>query len=88
MGILTKILTFPLTGPIDGTMWIAQKLLERAEDEIYDEGKVRAKLMELEMLLDLGDISEETYMAAEEELLERLKFIRAYKAARAAEYAS
>jgi hypothetical protein len=85
MGIIGKILTFPLTGPIDATMWIAEKLLERAEDEMYDEGKVRAKLMELEMLLDLGDISEETYMAGEDELLERLREIRAYKAARAAE---
>jgi hypothetical protein len=85
MGILTKILTFPVTGPIDGTIWIAQKLLEQAEGEIYDEGKVRAKLMELEMLLDLGEISEETYMDAEDELLERLREIRAYKAARAAE---
>ncbi|NTW00105.1 MAG: gas vesicle protein GvpG [Oscillochloris sp.] len=84
MGILTKLLTLPLTGPIDSTMWIAQKLLERAEDEMYDEGKVRAKLMELEMLLDLGEISEDAYMDAEEELLERLRDIRAYKAARAA----
>jgi hypothetical protein len=85
MGIIGKLLTLPLTGPLDGAMWIAEKLLEQAENEIYDEGKVRAKLMELEMLLDLGDISEETYMAAEDELLERLRDIRAYKAARAAE---
>jgi hypothetical protein len=85
MGILTKILTFPVTGPLDGTIWIAQKLLEQAEGEIYDEGKVRARLMELEMLLDLGEISEEAYTEAEDELLERLREIRAYKAARAAE---
>lgn len=84
MGILTKILTFPLTGPLDGTMWIAEKLLEQAEGEIYDEGKVRAKLMELETLLDLGEISEDVYMEAEDALLERLRDIRAYKAARAA----
>jgi hypothetical protein len=85
MGIVGKILAFPLTGPLDGTMWIAGKLLEQAENEIYDEGKVRAKLMELEMLLDLGEVSEEAYLAAEDELLERLRDIRAYKAARAAE---
>jgi hypothetical protein len=85
MGIIGKLLTLPLTGPIDATLWVAEKLLEQAENELYDEGKVRAKLMELEMLLDLGDISEETYMAGEEELLERLRDIRAYKAARAAQ---
>jgi hypothetical protein len=85
MGFLMDLLALPLTGPINGTIWIAEKLLEQAENEMYDEGKVRAKLMELEMLLDLGDISEETYMEAEEQLLERLKEIRAFKAARAAE---
>ncbi|NTW97510.1 MAG: hypothetical protein HGB28_03060 [Oscillochloris sp.] len=85
MGILLDLLALPLTGPINGTIWIAEKLQEQAENEIYDEGKVRAKLMEMEMLLDLGDISEEEYLAAEDELLERLKDIRAYKAARAAE---
>jgi hypothetical protein len=84
MGILTKILAFPLTGPLDGTIWIAQKLLEQAEGEIYDEGKVRAQLMELETLLDLGEISEDEYMEVEDQLLERMREIRAYKAARAA----
>ncbi|MEI8165183.1 MAG: gas vesicle protein GvpG [Chloroflexales bacterium] len=85
--MILDLLTLPVTGPINGTIWIAEKLLEQAENEMYDEGKVRAKLMELETLLDLGDISEETYMAAEDELLQRLREIRAFKAARAAESA-
>jgi hypothetical protein len=85
MGILSKLLLLPVTGPLDGTMWIAEKLLEQAEAEIYDEGKVRAKLMELELRLDLGEIDEEEYMAAEEFLLERLREIREYKASKAAE---
>lgn len=83
MGVLTKLLLFPVTGPIDGTMWIAEKLLEQAEGEIYDEGKVRARLMELELRLDLGEIDEDAYLAAEEQLLDRLREIREYKAARA-----
>jgi hypothetical protein len=85
MGFFLDLLTLPVTGPINGTIWIAEKLLEQAENEMYDEGKVRAKLMEMEMLLDLGDISEDEYMAAEDELLQRLREIRAFKAARAAE---
>ncbi|NTU78731.1 MAG: hypothetical protein HGA45_04910 [Chloroflexales bacterium] len=83
MGILLKLLTLPVTAPIDGTVWLAEKLLEQVEAEIYDEGKVRATLMELEMRLDLGELDEETYMAAEDQLLERLREIREYKAARA-----
>jgi hypothetical protein len=83
MGILTKLLTLPVTGPIDGTMWLAEKLLEQVEAEIYDEGKVRASLMELEQRLDLGEIDEETYLEAEDQLLKRLREIREYKAAKA-----
>jgi hypothetical protein len=83
MGLLTKILLFPVTGPIDGTLWIADKLLEQAEGEIYDEGKVRAQLMELELRLDLGEIDEDTYQEAEDFLLARLREIREYKAAKA-----
>jgi hypothetical protein len=83
MGILTKILAFPLTGPIDGTMWLAEKLLEQAEAEMYDEGKVKAELMELEIRLDLGEIDEATYLEAEDELLQRLREIREYKASKA-----
>ncbi len=83
MGILTKILAFPLTGPIDGTMWLAEKLLEQVEAEIYDEGKVKAEMMELETRLDLGEIDEAAYLEAEDELLQRLREIREYKASKA-----
>ncbi len=83
MGLLMKLLTLPVTGPIDGTLWLANKLLEQAEGEIYDEGKVRAALMELEMRLELNEIDEATYMEGEEQLLERLREIRIYKAERA-----
>ena len=58
-------------------------MFEHAEAEIYDEGAVRGKLMELEMRFDLGEISEAEYLEAEEFLLSRLKQIREYKAARA-----
>jgi len=54
---------------------------EQAEKELYDEDKVRGQLMELEVRYDLGEISEEEYMAAEEALLERLRVIRERQAA-------
>jgi len=83
MGILTKILTLPVMGPINGVTWIAEKMLEHAEAEIYDEGAVRGKLIELELRFDLGEISEADYLEAEDALLARLRDIREYKAARA-----
>ena len=81
MGFLIDLLTFPVLGPIKGVIWIAEKVAEQAEKELYDEDKVRGQLMELEVRYDLGEISEEEYMAAEEALLERLRVIRERQAA-------
>jgi len=76
MGFLMKLLTLPITGPIRGVVWIAEKVAEQAERELYDEEAVRGQLMELELRYDLGEISEQEYLAAEEALLERLRVIR------------
>ena len=76
MGLLTKVLTFPVSGPVKGLFWVAEKIAERAEDELYDPKKIQGKLMELELMLDLGEITEEAYMEAEEELLELLRVIQ------------
>ena len=81
MGFLTKLLTLPVMGPIQGVVWIAEKVAEQADKELYDEDKVRGQLMELELHLDLGEIGEEEYLAAEDVLLARLKVIRERQAA-------
>ena len=84
MGWLSKVLTFPVSLPVDAALWTARKLAERAEEVYYDEAPVRAALMELEMKLDLGEIDEELFEQEETQLLQRLKEIREYKAAQAA----
>lgn len=81
MGFLMKLLTLPVTGPIQGVIWIAEKVAEQAEKELYDEEAVRGQLMELELRYDLGEISEDEFMAAEETLLERLSVMRERHAA-------
>jgi hypothetical protein len=82
MGFLTKLLTLPVAGPIQGVIWIGEKVAEQADRVLYDEEAVRGQLMELELRYDLGEISEEEYLAAEEALLARLKVIRERQAAR------
>lgn len=84
MGWLSKVLTFPVSLPVDAALWTARKLAERAEEVYYDEAPIRAALMELEMKLDLGEIDEESFEEEETMLLQRLKEIREYKAAQAA----
>ncbi len=82
MGFLIDLLTFPVMGPIKGVIWIAEKVTEQAEKELYDEDAVRGRLMEFELRYDLGEISEQEYLEAEEVLLERLRIIRERQAAK------
>ena len=84
MGWLSKLLTFPVSLPVDAALWTARKLAERAEEVYYDDAPIRAALMELEMKLDLGEIDEETFEQEETQLLQRLKEVREYKAAQVA----
>ncbi len=81
MGFLIDLLTFPVMGPVKGLVWIAKKVTEQAESELYNADKVRGQLVELELRLDLGEITEQEYLAAEEILLERLRVIREHQAA-------
>ena len=71
MGLITGLLTLPLA-PVRGTAWIAEKILEQAEEQYYDEGAIQAQLIELERAREDGTLSEEQAAAAEDELVERL----------------
>jgi hypothetical protein len=71
MGLISGLLTLPLA-PVRGTAWIAEKVLEQAESEYYDEGAIRAQLMDIEAAREAGEIDEETAAEAENVLLERL----------------
>jgi len=72
-------LIFPILMPFKGIAWLADKLKEAAEAELYDEGKVKEELLNLQMRLEAGEISEEEYYKKETELLERLEVIRKHK---------
>ena len=81
MGLLLKLLTLPVSGPIEGVVWIAKKVAEQADKELHDAEKVQGQLMELELRYDLEEISEEEYLATEQVLLERLRISRERQAA-------
>jgi Gas vesicle protein G len=83
MGILLDILTFPISGPINTVLWLAETIGDRADDEIYSPEKIRAQMTELELRFDMGELDEETFYAAEEELLARLRVSRQRLAERA-----
>ncbi len=80
MGFLFDLLTLPVSGPLKGVMWITEKVAEQVDKELYDEDKIRGQLMELELLYDQGEMSDDDYLANEEILLERLRISRERRA--------
>jgi hypothetical protein len=71
MGLITGLLTLPLA-PMRGTVWVAERILEQAESEFYDERVIRAQLLEIEAAREAGEIGEDEAAQAEDILLERL----------------
>lgn len=75
MGLFTGLLLLPLA-PLRGTVWIAEKLMDYAENELGDEPTVRRLLAEAELAYESGELTEAEYEAVEDELLERLELLR------------
>ena len=71
MGLISGLLLLPLA-PVRGTVWLAERIQEQAENELYDENAIRAQLMEIEAAREAGEIGEEEATQAEDVLLERL----------------
>jgi hypothetical protein len=69
---LFKLLTFPVSGPVSGTKWVLQTILNEAERAYYDPAAIRQQMAELENKHRAGLISEEELDRREEALLERL----------------
>ncbi len=76
MGLLRTLLLAPIKGPMDGTLWVTSKIQEAAEAEYNDPARIRQALRGLEAALLRGEITEDAYDIAEEELLVRLKAAR------------
>ena len=75
MGLITGILTLPLA-PVRGVTWVAEKVAEQAELELYDERRILRELIELEAARDRGEIGEDHFDLYVEQLLERLQIGR------------
>ena len=82
MGFVFGLLTSPILGPVKGVHWLAKKVAEAAEGELLDEDRVRGELLELQMRLEMDEITEEEYERQERRLMGQLNAIREAKAER------
>ncbi len=62
-----------LTAPLDGLVWIAEQIEERATDELEQTENLQKRLTSLQLKFDLGDISEEDFTVQEQEILEAME---------------
>ncbi|ERN51593.1 gas vesicle protein GvpG [Alkalihalophilus marmarensis] len=60
-----------VTAPINLVIKIGEKVKEETDKELYDLPTIQQKLIQLQMMYELGEIPEEAYKAKEEELLTR-----------------
>ncbi|MCX6000137.1 MAG: gas vesicle protein GvpG [Chloroflexi bacterium] len=67
---MTIIATFLL---LKGVTGIAGKIRNMAGEELFGEDAIKQKLLELQMKLELGEMTADEYEAAETTLLQRLE---------------
>lgn len=66
-----------LLAPVNGFKFILKQIQQMAERELNDDSTLKEELLELQMRLELEEISEEEYAAREAEIFARLRIIRA-----------
>jgi hypothetical protein len=71
MGLLTGLLTLPLA-PVRSVAWLAERILDQAEKEMYDPAAVRRQLTVVEAEREAGRLSQEEAAALEDELVGRM----------------
>jgi Gas vesicle protein G len=71
VGLITGLLTLPLA-PVRGTVWVAERVLEQAERDYYDEGAIRAQLLDIDAAREAGTLDEEEAAEMEDALVERM----------------
>ena len=72
MSILFDILAFPVMGPVKGMRWIAEKVDDAVSQTVSNKVKIKEDLLELQMNLEMGKVTEEEFNKQEKELLENL----------------
>lgn len=68
-----------LSLPLDGFKFILNTLVKVAEEQWTDDAPLKQQLLELQVLLENGDITEEEYIDTEAKILRHLREIQERK---------
>ncbi|HSJ30920.1 MAG TPA: gas vesicle protein GvpG [Longimicrobiales bacterium] len=79
MGLIKHLLFWPVTGPLFLTEFSMNKVQGVVREELTDDTRIKAELMELQLKLELGDIDDDQYVAYEADLMRQLREIREWR---------
>jgi arsenite/tail-anchored protein-transporting ATPase len=79
MGLLKHLLFWPVTGPLFLAEFSLNKVQGVVREELTDDTRIKAELMELQLKLELGDIDDDEYVAMEADLMLQLREIRHWR---------
>lgn len=65
-----------VTAPVNLVIKVAEKVKEEADKELYDLSNIQQKLIQLQMMYELGEIPPELFKEKEEELLVRYEIAK------------
>jgi hypothetical protein len=71
MGLLTGLITLPLA-PVRSVAWLAERILEQAERQMYDPAALHRQLAEIEAARADGRLSADEATELSDELLSRV----------------
>ena len=75
--LLDDILMAPLKLPVAGFNWIMRQIQTMANEELLNDQPWKERLIELQMMLEVGDITEAEYAVEEQQVFTALREIRA-----------
>lgn len=77
MFLLDDLLLLPITGPVAGFKWVMRQIQTMADEELMNDQPWKERLIELQMMLEIGDLTEEQYAVEEKIVFQALRDIRA-----------
>jgi hypothetical protein len=79
VGLLKHLLFWPVTGPKFLIDFAVGQVEGVVKENLTDDTEVKSELMELQLLLELGDIDDDEYVRREAALMQRLREIREWR---------
>jgi hypothetical protein len=86
--LIDDILLAPIKLPIAGFNWILKQIQTMANEELLNDQPWKERLIELQMMLEVGDITDAEYAEEEKKVFQALRDIRARKEELARQYAA